>query len=77
MSVRIFTTTNCPHCVTAKNFFKTKGINFTELNVEKDISAAREMVEISGGAMTVPILEINGKIIIGFNRHAIEGALDL
>lgn len=75
MSVRIFTTTNCPHCVNAKNFFKSKGISFIEHNVERDIAAAREMVEISGGAMTVPILDVNGKVIVGFNKPAIEKAL--
>lgn len=75
MAVRVFSTSNCPHCVSAKKFLAARGVRYTELNVEKDVAAAREMVAISG-AMTVPIIDINGKIIVGFNRSAICAALE-
>ncbi len=74
MHVRIFTTTNCPACNAVKRFLKNKNIQFKEIDVEDDIDAAREMIEISG-QMAVPVLDMNGKIIVGFNRDAIESAI--
>jgi glutaredoxin len=58
----------------AKKFFESKGISFEEVNVEQDQQKAAEMVEKSG-QMGVPVIEINGEIIIGFNRPEIERAL--
>lgn len=74
MKVRIYTTTHCPYCVIAKNFFKQNSIPFEEINVEHDRDAAIEMVEKSGQT-SVPVIEINGKIIIGFNKPKILEAL--
>jgi len=74
MTVRIYTTSHCPYCTMAKKFFESKGISFEEVNVEQDQQKAAEMVEKSG-QMGVPVIEINGEIIIGFNRPEIERAL--
>jgi len=74
MTVKIYTTNHCPYCVMAKDFFKKQGVQFTEINVEEDESAAEEMIEKSG-QMGVPVIDINGEIIVGFNKPAIEKAL--
>jgi glutaredoxin 3 len=74
MTVRIYSTSHCPYCTMAKKFFEDKGISFEEVNVEQDQQKAAEMVEKSG-QMGVPVIEINGEIIIGFNRPEIEKAL--
>jgi len=58
----------------AKDYLKSKNVKFKEINVGKDPKAAREMIEKTG-QMGVPVIEINGKIIIGFNRMAIDKAL--
>ncbi|MFA4820095.1 MAG: Uxx-star family glutaredoxin-like (seleno)protein [Candidatus Aenigmatarchaeota archaeon] len=74
MTVKIYTTTHCPYCVQAKDFFRKNDIKYTEVNVEEDEAAAEEMIEKSG-QMGVPVIEINGQIIVGFNKSAIEKAL--
>ncbi|MEK6887655.1 MAG: Uxx-star family glutaredoxin-like (seleno)protein [Candidatus Aenigmatarchaeota archaeon] len=74
MTVKIYTTTHCPYCVQAKDFFKKNNVKYTEVNVEEDQSAAEEMIEKSG-QMGVPVIEVNGEIIVGFNKPAIENAL--
>ena len=74
MTVKIYTTNHCPYCVMAKEFFKKNDVKYTEINVEEDEAAAEEMIEKSG-QMGVPVIEINGEIIVGFNRNAIEKAL--
>ncbi|MBI4174691.1 MAG: glutathione S-transferase N-terminal domain-containing protein [Candidatus Aenigmarchaeota archaeon] len=74
MAVKIYTTTHCPYCAMAKDFFKKNNVQFTEINVEEDEAAAEEMIEKSG-QMGVPVIEIGGTIIVGFNKPAIEKAL--
>ncbi|HLC77120.1 MAG TPA: Uxx-star family glutaredoxin-like (seleno)protein [archaeon] len=74
MSVKIYTTNHCPYCVMAKEFFKKNDVAYTEINVEEDEAAAEEMIEKSG-QMGVPVIDVNGEIIVGFNRSAIEKAL--
>lgn len=76
MSVKIYTTTHCPYCTLAKEFFKKHNVHYSEVNVEEDEKAAEEMIEKSG-QMGVPVIEIDGKIIIGFDRPAVEAALKI
>lgn len=76
MTVKIYTTTHCPYCVLTKDFFKKNDIKYEEINVEMDQKAAEEMIEKSG-QMGVPVIDVNGEIIVGFNRPALERALKL
>lgn len=76
MNVIIYTTDTCPYCEMAKQFFKSKNIKYKEINVSNDPEAAKEMIEKSG-QMGVPVIEIDGKIILGFNKSAIEKALKI
>jgi glutaredoxin len=57
-----------------KNYLKKKGIPFVDYDVGKDPRRAEEMVRKSG-QMGVPVVDINGKIIIGFNQSEIDRAL--
>ena len=74
MSVTIYSTPSCSYCNIAKNYFKENKIQFTDYNVAQDQRKAQEMVSKSG-QMGVPVLDINGKIIVGFNQPEIEKAL--
>jgi glutaredoxin 3 len=74
MSVTIYTTSTCGFCRVAKQYFASNRIPFTEVNVESDMRKAEEMVRKSG-QMGVPVIEVNGKIIVGFNKPEIEKAL--
>ena len=76
MIVKIYTTPNCPYCHMAKHFLKQNKIKFKEIDISKNEKAAEEMVEKSG-QMGVPVIEIDRKIIVGFDLPAIKEALDL
>ena len=72
--IKVYTTDSCPWCVKAKNYLKSKDIAFEELNVAEDMDARQEMVQKSR-QMGVPVLDINGTVIIGFDKPAIDTAL--
>ena len=72
--VKVYSTKTCPWCIKAKEFFKEKKIEFEDIDVSVDQKAANEMIEKSG-QMGVPVIEINGKIIVGFDQEEIEKAL--
>ncbi|HWR11787.1 MAG TPA: glutaredoxin domain-containing protein [Rectinemataceae bacterium] len=74
MSVLLYSTPSCAYCRLAKDYFKTNGVSFTEYNVASDQRKAEEMVRKSG-QMGVPVIDIDGSIIIGFNKPDIERAL--
>jgi len=74
--VRVYSTNTCPWCNTAKEFLKKHGIKFEDINVGEDQEAAQEMVEKSG-QMGVPVIEVDGQIIIGFDEGKIKKALDI
>ncbi len=72
--VTIYSLPACPYCNNAKAFFKSKGIAFTDYDVAADKDKAREMIDKSG-QMSVPVIFIDDKIIIGFDQQAIENEL--
>jgi len=72
--IKVYSTPTCPYCVMAKNFLKQKKVEFEDVDVSKDRNAAMEMIDKSG-QMGVPVLDIGGKVIIGFNTPEIEAAL--
>ncbi len=72
--VIIYTTSWCPFCEATKEFLKEKGIEFEEKNVEVDLQAREEMIQKSG-QLGVPVIDIEGKIIIGYSPEEIEEAL--
>jgi len=76
MKVKIYTTISCVFCKKAKEFFKEHNIDYKEIDVGKDAKAARDMIEKSG-QMGVPVIEIDGEIIIGFDKPALIKALKI
>jgi glutaredoxin-like YruB-family protein len=76
LKVRIYSTPTCPWCAKTKEFLKEHGIKFENIDVSKDQSAAQEMVKKSG-QMGVPVTEIDGQIIVGFDENAIKKALNI
>ena len=74
MAVTIYTTPTCGYCNIAKDWLRKQNVPFTEYNVATNMAKAQEMVQKSG-QMGVPVLDVNGKLIIGFNQPAIERAL--
>ena len=76
MVVKIYTTNHCPYCKMAKEFFTKHNVKYEEINVEENEKAAEDMIEKSG-QMGVPVIEINGTIIVGFDKRAIEKELKI
>ena len=74
MAINLYTTPSCTYCKKAKSFFKENRIRFNEYDVSRDQRRADEMVRKSG-QMGVPVIDINGKIIVGFNQPEVERAL--
>ncbi len=74
--VKVYSTSTCPYCAMAKAFLKEKNIPFEDVDVGANPEAANEMIEKSG-QMGVPVIEIDGKIIVGFNKEAISQELGI
>ncbi len=75
MKIIIYSTPRCIYCRKAKEFLDSKNISFEERDVAKDKEVLNEMIKKSG-QMGVPVIDIDGKIIVGFNRQEIEKVLE-
>jgi glutaredoxin-like YruB-family protein len=76
MRVRLFSTPICPYCQTLKKFLVEQGVQFEEINVLENKTAEEEMIKATN-QMTVPVLEIDGEDIVGFDRKKIVEKLGL
>lgn len=74
--VKVYSTPTCPYCVRVKQFLKDNSIEFEDIDVSSNQQAGQEMVEKSG-QMGVPVVEINGEIIVGFDQDKISQLLGL
>jgi glutaredoxin-like YruB-family protein len=74
--VTVYSTPTCPYCKMAKAYLTENKVEFTDVDVAADDKAAEDMIQKSG-QMGVPVLDINGKIIVGFDKDAIKEALGL
>ncbi|HJO02244.1 MAG: glutaredoxin family protein [Candidatus Woesearchaeota archaeon] len=72
--VKVYSTSTCPWCKKIKEFLTEKKVKFDDIDVGANQEAANEMVEKSG-QMGVPVIDIDGKIIVGFDKEALEKAL--
>lgn len=70
----IYSTTWCAFCHTAKQYFDKLGLKYEDKDVEKNPTAGKEAVDKSG-QMGVPVIDIDGTIIVGFDRPRIDAAL--
>lgn len=75
-NVIIYSTPTCHYCHLAKDFFIEKNIPYTEYDVAVDIKKRQEMVDKSG-QMGVPVIDIDGKVTVGFNEEILSKALGL
>lgn len=75
-NVLVYSTTTCPHCIRLKQFLAEKNVQFENFDVAKDQVKADEMIKKSG-QMGVPVLDIQGDIIVGFDKSRIVKVLGL
>jgi len=60
----------------AKEFLSQKGVEYDTYDVTKDREAVKEMLKISGGARSVPVISVCNEVIVGFDRDRVEQALN-
>jgi glutaredoxin-like YruB-family protein len=75
-SVKVYSTPTCPWCIRTKQFLKDNNIVFEDIDVGEDEKAAEEMVAKSG-QMSVPVLDIEGVIIVGYDLGKIRNTLGI
>ena len=76
MDIKIYSTETCSFCKMAKEYFKSKDLEYTEYNVATDAEKQKEMMELTG-AMSVPVIVINSEVVQGFDKPKIEHLLDM
>ncbi|MDP3790049.1 MAG: glutaredoxin family protein [Candidatus Omnitrophota bacterium] len=74
--IKVYSTPTCPYCVRAKQFLKDNNIAFENIDVASDPAKAQEVMNKSG-QMGVPVLDIDGEIIVGFDRDKIKELLGI
>ena len=72
--IKVYSTPTCPYCNSLKDFLKENKIKFENIDVSKDEKAVREIVKKSG-QIGVPVTIIDGKVIVGFDKSALEKAI--
>lgn len=75
-TITVYSTPTCPYCKMAKDYLKTKNFTYTEVDVAADPAKADEMIKKSG-QMGVPVIDIGGTIIVGFDKPKINAALGI
>jgi len=76
MTIKLYSTPTCIWCAKTREFFKKHKIKFIDIDVSSNKKAAQEMVKKSG-QMGVPVIDIDGEIIVGYNESALKSALKI
>ena len=74
MTIKIYTTPTCPYCTMAKQYLDSKNVKYEHIDVSADRNAATEMIQKSG-QRGVPVLDINGSIVVGFDKDKIDSMI--
>ncbi len=74
MQIKLYSTSTCPYCIMARRYLDEKSIQYEYIDVSKNREAAKEMIDKSG-QRGVPVIEIDGNIIVGFDKNKIDGLL--
>ncbi|MBI4706576.1 MAG: glutathione S-transferase N-terminal domain-containing protein [Candidatus Omnitrophica bacterium] len=75
-NVKVYSTPTCPWCIRVKQFLKENNVLFEDLDVSTNQAAQEEMIQKSG-QMGVPVLDIEGEIIVGFDKERIKTILGI
>jgi len=76
MKIKLSSTPTRPCCRVAREFLEKHGVSYEDVNVAEDRQGAKEMIEKSG-QLGIPVIDVDGSIIVGFDRGRIESALGL
>ena len=73
--VVVYSTPTCPYCDKLKSYLDQKGVDYTDYNVASNKEKAKEMIQKTG-QRGVPVSEVNGEVIIGFDQDKVDKALE-
>ena len=74
--VKVYSSPTCPWCKKVKEFLKVQGVAFEDIDVVSDKDARRDMVEKTG-QMGVPVIEVDGDYVIGYDEGKLKEKLAL
>lgn len=74
--IKLYTTPTCVYCITLKEYFKNRNIDFKEVDVSKNQEELQEMIKVSN-QMGVPVVDIDGEIVVGFDKVKIDKLLKI
>ena len=74
--VKVYSTLACPYCRMAKDYLKSNGVQYQDIDVSSDPEVSREMILLSG-QMGVPVVVIDSEVILGFNKSKINPLLGI
>lgn len=74
--VTIYSTQTCPYCIKAKEFFKEHKVEYQEFDVSRNEAVLQDMIDKSG-QLGVPVIDIDGKIVVGYNKPKLTELLGL
>ena len=72
--VTVYSTPSCSYCIRLKSYLNQKGTVFTNIDVSLDAQGLEKMISLSG-QMGVPVIDIGGKIVVGFDKDKIDALL--
>jgi glutaredoxin-like YruB-family protein len=75
-AIKVYSTPTCVYCKTLKGYLSKNGKEFEDIDVSKDESRLQEMIKISG-QMGVPVVDIDGEVITGFDKQKIDQLLNI
>ena len=76
MKIMIYSTPSCTFCTMAKDFLKENNVPFEEFDVASNLEKRKEMVQKSG-QMGVPVIDVDGAVIIGFDKELLAGKVGI
>jgi len=76
MKIKVYSTPSCPYCVAVKEFLDENKVEFEDIDISQDEESIKMIVEKTG-QMGVPVVDIDGELIIGFNRQKIVELLNI
>ena len=76
MAIKVYSTPTCPYCIKLKSYLKEKNVVFEAVDVSSDQNGLEEMIKVSG-QMGVPVVVIDGSVMVGFDKDKIDAKLGL
>ncbi|EDS77548.1 conserved hypothetical protein [Clostridium botulinum C str. Eklund] len=74
--VKVYSIPDCPWCIKVKKYLTSKNIEFEDTNVQEDVQGREEMISLTNQS-SVPVINVNGNIVIGFEKEKLDSLLHL